>query len=100
MTTAGNAQPEAKEDTKAPAKSSAKGGEPELKDIQYTGEASLRTITKEDWLTLGIEHDDLEWNFHNNFRIPAEDISDGARSYLLKKDGRFKLVAAEEDSEE
>lgn len=108
MTAATPATPDVKEDAKAPAKAETKAelakasesADAPIQDVKYVGQASLRTISAEDWLQLGIEHEGVEWNFHNNFRVPAEDLSDGARKYLLKKDGRFELVDAEDDDED
>lgn len=108
MTAATPATPDVKEDAKAPAKAETKvettkastSADAPIQDVKYTGQASLRTISKEDWLSLGIEHEGVEWNFHNNFRVPAEDLTDGAIKYLTKKDGRFELVDAEDDVED
>ena len=80
----------------APAKArGSKSAEAPLQDVKYTGQASLRTISAQEWLQLGIEHEAVEWNFHNNFRVPVEDLTDGAVAYLIKRDGRFELVDAE-----
>lgn len=100
MTASTPATSDVKEEPKAPAKAASKSADAPIQDVKYIGQASLRTISKDDWLSLGIEHEDVEWNFHNNFRVPAEDLTDGARKYLLKKDGRFELVDAEEADEE
>ena len=105
MTAATPASSDVKEDVKAPAKTeskveSTKSADAPLKDVMYTGQASLRKIEAADWLQLGIEHEGVEWNLQNNFRVPAEDLTDGARKYLLKKDGRFSLVDALVDEED
>lgn len=95
MTTATPATTDVKEESKAPAKAASKSADAPLKDVKYIGQASLRTISEAEWLELGIEHEAVEWNFRNNFRVPVEELTDGARKYLLKTDGRFELVDAE-----
>lgn len=85
----------------APAEAKEATTEEAIKDVLYIGQASLRTITAEEWLQVGLEHEPAEWNLANGFRLPAEDFSREALRYLVKTDGRFQLVdALPEESDE
>lgn len=61
--------------------------------VEYVGGATNRVITRAEFASIGIQAEkDHEWNFVNKFRLPEERFSDDELSYLLDKDGRFKLV--------
>jgi hypothetical protein len=65
--------------------------------IQYEGVGTVRTITPDDWKAAGIECNDYhEWNYLNHKRLPRSAFSDQQLQYLLRVDGRFRLVTDEE----
>lgn len=51
-----------------------------------------RVILKQDWRSLGVEGEDVEWNKFNHFRLPAEQFNEGQLRYLLEVDDGFELV--------
>lgn len=52
---------------------------------------SVRSISRQAWSTIGIDHGDVEWNEDNRFRIPASEFSDEALKYFASDDG-FDIV--------
>lgn len=62
--------------------------------VEYTGQASRREISKEDWLKAGVrDQEAVTWSFQNDFRVPKENFSQEAIRHLLQKDGRFTIAA-------
>lgn len=77
----------------APAKSEVDDKKPADKYIEYVGAATRRILTPEDWEFIGVSDGEQNvWGFHNAFKLPAGQFSDEQLDYLLKVDGRFKLV--------
>ena len=62
------------------------------KFVVYTGDATRRILSPEDWERAGLKGENNVWGFHNSFRIPAEDFTNDQIEYLVKTDGKFKVV--------
>lgn len=63
--------------------------------IKYTGDASRREITKEDWAAIGVKASkDTNWTFANGFKLPKKDFPPEALKYLLNTPGEtnFRVV--------
>jgi hypothetical protein len=66
--------------------------------VEYSGPASRREITVDQWSAIGIKVDkDSNWMFGNGFRLPVADFPPEAVKYLLgerRSDNRssFRLV--------
>ncbi|QGJ90060.1 hypothetical protein HWC80_gp019 [Mycobacterium phage Indlulamithi] len=62
--------------------------------IQYVGVATTRQMTPADWEREGVDDFDqfIEWNYLNKKCVPRSIFTDKALQYLLRVDGRFKLV--------
>ena len=55
---------------------------------QAATEVNTRTISKHDWLLVGVEdQDQLHWGPENNWKVPAADISDAAWPHIERDDG-------------
>lgn len=68
--------------------------------IEYTGIATVRILSAEDWKTLGIDSDlYCEWNYLNGNRLPKSMFNEEQLNYLLTQDDRFQLVEDESGSE-
>lgn len=70
--------------------------EPELRGdyIQYTGQATVREITRSQWESAGVGRQaGVEWNVSNRHLVSVDDLTDAARERVLKEPG-FKLVSA------
>lgn len=52
---------------------------------------TVREISKEAWASIGINHETVEWNPQNRYRIPASEFSAKALNYLKGDDG-FEIV--------
>lgn len=64
----------------------------ELKGIRYTGGATARHITADDFKGVGVTaKGDLTWDASNGYVVPADDINAATRDYLVK-DGEFEVV--------
>lgn len=51
------------------------------KVVKYMGLSDVRVIRKEDWAQIGVEHDDVQWDKTNNWRVPAKDLSKDVLEY-------------------
>lgn len=65
---------------------------PKSKFVVYTGDATRRILSPEDWERVGLKGENNVWGFHNSFRVPAEDFTNDQIEYLTKTDGKFKVV--------
>lgn len=76
--------------------------DPRNQYIEYTGIGTLRVMTAVDWATVGVDDftEYCEWNYFNKKRIPRTIFSDKALQYLLRQDGRFKLVEVDPEEDE
>lgn len=61
--------------------------------VKYTGQATLRSITTEEFEAAGAKGQDYaEWNSLNDKKIPVSHFNENALTYLLQVDGRFEKV--------
>lgn len=65
--------------------------------VQYTGDADERVISKSDWKSADITHDEIRWDASNLKHVPIEDISEEAWAYI-DADDAMKLVTVEDVS--
>lgn len=61
--------------------------------VVYTGVGTVRYMTPKDWADQGVDSQKhCEWSSMNHKRLPRSIFTDAELQYLLRKDGRFKLV--------
>lgn len=60
--------------------------------VQYVGQATRRVLTEDDWKSLDMSGDTVEWNFSNAFKVPTDKFTQKQLGYLFEVDGRFKAV--------
>lgn len=61
--------------------------------VRYIGHSGTRQITRDDFATVGIEHDTVTWNRENQYTVPRADISDEAYFRGIQHDREFVLVS-------
>lgn len=71
--------------------------DPNNQYIKYTGVATVRIMTEDDWNRVGV--DDFtkycEWNYLNKKMLPRSIFTDKALQYLLRQDDRFRMITVE-----
>lgn len=60
--------------------------------VKYIGTSDVRSISRADWATIDIDHDDRGWSKTNRFQIDADNFSDEALAYLAEDDEDFVIV--------
>lgn len=61
-------------------------------------ELNQRQISKQDWATVGIDHETVTWDRSNNWRVPASNISDEAWPHI-EADTGLRYVPEEEGTD-
>lgn len=52
---------------------------------------TVREISRDAWASIGVDHETVEWNPQNRYRIPASEFDAKALNYLQGDDG-FEIV--------
>ena len=80
---------------------------PKEKVVRFktAGAGIIRTITKEDWESIGIkDQDEVSFNVINNFTLPTSDFTREALRYCAKVDSGLEVVekpdVADDDTED
>ena len=61
--------------------------------VEYTGVGTLRIMDAAAWKDAKVDSDRyFEWNYLNHKRVPRSEFNDHELQYLLRRDGRFRLV--------
>ena len=61
--------------------------------VEYTGIALIRIMGPDEWAAAHVDSENyFEWNHLNNKRISRHAFNDHELQYLLRVDGRFRLV--------
>lgn len=62
--------------------------------IEYIGVGLVRQLTPADWAAAFVDDfsEFCEWNIYNKKRLPRSLFTDKALQYLLRVDGRFRLI--------
>jgi hypothetical protein len=68
------------------------------KYVHYTGQATVRRITRREWEKAGVgKQADVEWTVRNRHLVPVEDLTDAALQRLESEHG-FRVVSGSEVS--
>jgi hypothetical protein len=60
--------------------------------LKYTGPSDERIISRADWKSIDIDHDDVSFNRSNGWMVPVSSITDDqALNYFLEVDREFKV---------
>lgn len=64
--------------------------------VLYKGTADVRRISKEDWASVGIEHEDVEWNAANLYMVPLDQLklTEDQFAQFIAADDSFVVVPA------
>lgn len=67
--------------------------------VLYSGTSNVRTITKEDFKAVKVDHDTLVWDASNLFMVPIEEIQLKEEEFkrIIEADPDFKLIDADFD---
>jgi len=61
--------------------------------VEYIGVGTLRIMDTAAWKDAKVDSTNyFEWNYLNHKRIPRSAFTDEELQYLLRRDGRFRLV--------
>ena len=65
--------------------------------VEYVRLTDLNTrqITRFDWEQVGVDHDTISWDASNNWKVPADKISDEAWPHI-EADTGLRYVPKEE----
>lgn len=64
--------------------------------VKYIGTSSLRRITAEDWKSVGVDLETMEWGPHNGFMLSLDNFSDEVVERYIRPDKGFIIVGQDE----
>jgi len=66
--------------------------------VRYIGLAHIRRITRDDWRSVGLDHETVEWNRFNGFSVPVDQFSEKELNIAIRSDKRDFIIVGQ-DSE-
>lgn len=67
--------------------------------VRYIGLAHARGITRADWRSVGLDGEDVWWDYTNGFSVPADRFTDEQMRKVIGPDTSLLVVGMDEEPE-